>query len=228
MHLHLLPGTDSQTLCTNTALTDIRYATTGATGATFTGLPAGVTGSWLANEVIITGSPSIDGAFNYIVTLTGGCGTITANGTITVNLTPVPAFTAEAGPSVCASTDVTYSTQPGQTNYVWILPGVSGTDYTVTAGGTSTDNSITLQWLTPGSKTVGINYTSSGICTAAVPTLSSATLVTASPTTANAGPDQDGASICGLTTTTLAANIPAEGTGLWSIVSGAGGTLTYA
>ena len=45
------------------------------------------------------------------------------------------------------------------------------------------------------------------------------------PTTANAGPDQTGAATCGLTTVTFAANTPAVGTGLWSIVSGAGGSL---
>ncbi len=47
------------------------------------------------------------------------------------------------------------------------------------------------------------------------------------PTTANAGPDQPG--ICGVTTTTLAASpIPPPsiiGTGLWSVVSGLGGTV---
>ena len=42
------------------------------------------------------------------------------------------------------------------------------------------------------------------------------------PTTAAAGPDQ---SLCGATSATLAANTPVSGTGLWSIVSGAGGTI---
>ena len=46
------------------------------------------------------------------------------------------------------------------------------------------------------------------------------------PTVADAGPDQTGAAMCGLTTTTLAANTPAVGTGAWSIVSGLGGTVT--
>lgn len=44
------------------------------------------------------------------------------------------------------------------------------------------------------------------------------------PTTAAAGPDQTGASTCGLTTVPLAANTPAVGTGAWSIVSGTGGS----
>ena len=46
------------------------------------------------------------------------------------------------------------------------------------------------------------------------------------PSTADAGPDQTGAATCGLTTVTLAGNTPAIGTGLWTIVSGTGGTIT--
>src|SRR6185503_20048152 len=45
------------------------------------------------------------------------------------------------------------------------------------------------------------------------------------PTVANAGPDQIGAALCGQTSTTLAANTPAVGTGAWSILSGAGGSF---
>ena len=40
------PFTDMQTVCINTVITNITYATSGATGATFTGLPAGVTGNY--------------------------------------------------------------------------------------------------------------------------------------------------------------------------------------
>jgi hypothetical protein len=67
-------------------ITDITYSTTGATGASVTGLPAGVNGSWSANVVTISGTPSESGTFNYTVTLTGGCGTVTANDTLTVNI----------------------------------------------------------------------------------------------------------------------------------------------
>ncbi len=42
------------------------------------------------------------------------------------------------------------------------------------------------------------------------------------PTTADAGDDQ---SLCGATGSTLEANTPAVGTGLWSIISGTGGTV---
>jgi hypothetical protein len=87
--LSSLAGTNAQTKCFNSAITDIIYTTTGATGATFSGLPAGVTGSWSANTITISGTPKVSGTFNYTVTLTGGCGSITAIGSIQVNVNTV-------------------------------------------------------------------------------------------------------------------------------------------
>jgi hypothetical protein len=88
-------GTNAQTLCVNTAITNITYATTGATGATVSGLPAGVSGTWANNTVTISGTPTAAGAFNYTVTMTGGCtgGTNAANGVITVNTNADTALT---------------------------------------------------------------------------------------------------------------------------------------
>ncbi|MFY7884310.1 MAG: hypothetical protein ACOVOV_05635, partial [Dolichospermum sp.] len=74
----------NQTVCINSAITSINLATTGATGATFTGLPAGVTGSWAGNVATISGTPTASGTFNYTVTTTGGCPPATTTGTITV------------------------------------------------------------------------------------------------------------------------------------------------
>ena len=68
--------------------------------------------------------------------------------TITFNLTPSPSFTAQPGATACVGSDVTYTTQPGQSNYVWTYTGVLGTDYSITSGGLLTDNSVTVKWLT--------------------------------------------------------------------------------
>jgi alpha-tubulin suppressor-like RCC1 family protein len=84
-------ASSTPTLCINNALTNITHTTTGATGiATATGLPAGVTAAWAANTITISGTPTVSGTFNYSVPLTGGCGSVNATGTITVNDMPSP------------------------------------------------------------------------------------------------------------------------------------------
>ncbi|AOC94893.1 hypothetical protein BB050_01767 [Flavobacterium anhuiense] len=111
-------GTDTQTKCINTPITNISYNTIGATGATFSGLPSGVTGGWTANVVTISGTPTVSSAspYTYTITLTGGCGTVTASGTITVNPNNTIALSSAAGTdsqTVCANTaisNITYAT----------------------------------------------------------------------------------------------------------------------
>jgi uncharacterized protein (TIGR02145 family) len=82
-------GTNSQTVNINSSITTITYTISGATGATFSDLPTGVSGSYLANVATIQGTPSVPGTFNYSVNLTGGCGTISASGTIIIRNVPV-------------------------------------------------------------------------------------------------------------------------------------------
>jgi hypothetical protein len=127
-------GTDNQTVCVNTAITPITYSTTGATGATFSGLPAGVTGTFSGGNITISGTPTATGTFNYTVTLTGGCGNVTATGTIivqpnnTITLTSAPGTNNQ---TVCVDTAITpiiYSTT-GATGATFSgLPaGITGT-----------------------------------------------------------------------------------------------------
>jgi hypothetical protein len=80
-------GTDTQVLCLNTPIVPISYSTTGATGATVSGLPTGVSGTWANNTLNINGTPLLAGVYNYSVTMTGGClgGTSSVGGRIIVN-----------------------------------------------------------------------------------------------------------------------------------------------
>ncbi|WP_189328109.1 T9SS sorting signal type C domain-containing protein [Flavobacterium sp. LM4] len=57
-------------------------------------------------------------------------------------------------------------------------------------------------------------------------TMTGSVVINSVPTVSNAGPDQTSAATCGLTSVTLAGNNPTSGTGIWSIFSGAGGTVT--
>jgi hypothetical protein len=126
------PGTDNQTVCVNAAITPITYSTTGATGATFSGLPAGVTGTFSGGYITISGRPTVAGTFNYTVTLTGGCGNVTATGTIIVQ----PNITLTSAPgtdnqTVCVDTPITpitYSTTGATgTTFSGLPTGVTGT-----------------------------------------------------------------------------------------------------
>ena len=113
-------GTNAQTHCLNTAITNITYSTTGATGATFSGLPAGVTGNWVGNVVTISGTPSASGTFNYTVTTTGGCGGTTVIGTITVN--PLPNVTVPTNIIVCPGATIastSFTSSIGGSTFTW-------------------------------------------------------------------------------------------------------------
>jgi hypothetical protein len=102
----------------------------------------------------------------------------TANSAIiTVNPIPAPSFTVSPAASVCVETNVTYTTQSGQTNYIWTVPGTQGTDYDIISGSLSlASNTVTLHWHTIGSKTVTVGYSSNG-CTSAINASSTTTVV---------------------------------------------------
>jgi hypothetical protein len=91
-------STNNQTLCANTSLTNISYSISGGgTGATVSGLPAGVSGSFSASTFTIAGTPTVSGTFPYTATTTGSCVQVTATGSITVNPDAVIALTSAAG-----------------------------------------------------------------------------------------------------------------------------------
>jgi formylglycine-generating enzyme required for sulfatase activity len=166
-------NTDAQTLCISTPITNITYSTTGATGATVSGLPTGVSGNWSSNTVTISGTPSVSGTFNYTVTLTGGCGNISTTGSITVTANNTISLTSGSSTqTVCTAitpivynttgaTGATYSGLPTGVSGDWDnnvvtisgTPSVSGTfNYTVTLTGgcgTVTANGTITSMLSP-------------------------------------------------------------------------------
>ncbi len=108
--IQLSSGTDSQTVCINNAITPIEYTTTGATGANFINLPAGVTGLWAGNIATISGTATESGTFTYTVELIGGCASITATGVLIVNPDMTITWNATSGATsqgVCINTSIT-------------------------------------------------------------------------------------------------------------------------
>jgi hypothetical protein len=111
-------ASSTPTLCINTALTAITHTTTGATGiGTATGLPSGVTAAFASNTITISGTPTAAGTFSYSIPLTGGCGTVNATGTITVDPASVGGTIAGSA-TVCTGTNSTTLTLSGNTGTV--------------------------------------------------------------------------------------------------------------
>ncbi|RYH72181.1 HYR domain-containing protein [Flavobacteriaceae bacterium 144Ye] len=81
--ISLTSANNNQTICNGDSLVNITYNIANATGATITGIPTGISGSYNSGVFTISGTPSQIGTFNYTVTPIG-CGGNTATGTITV------------------------------------------------------------------------------------------------------------------------------------------------
>lgn len=130
--IDLTSGSSSilQSTCKNAAITDITYTVTGGSGTSVSGLPAGVTGSYSAGVLTISGTATVSGTFNYTVTTTGSCAPVTASGTITVKDQPAATYTK------------TMATSCG-----------NGADGTITASASGTQSPYTYSWSGPGGYT---------------------------------------------------------------------------
>jgi hypothetical protein len=146
-------GTNAQTVCLGTAITNITYSTVSATGATVSGLPAGVSGSWASNAVTISGTPTASGTFNYTVTLTGCTGgTGTASGSIAVTA-PAVAGTLSGIQAICVGGTSTFSSM------------VSGGSWSSSAAGVATVNaSGVVIGVAAGTATITYTVTGTGGC----------------------------------------------------------------
>lgn len=116
------PGTDAQTVCQGTPIAQIRYTLAPlVTGASVTGLPAGVTGTYSPGLFTISGTPSVSGAFDYTVTVnsTVSCtGSGKASGKITVNSIPASTLVSSDPDNIfCAGTTITFTAPLGASSY---------------------------------------------------------------------------------------------------------------
>lgn len=112
----------------------------------------------------------------YTLTVTE---TITATGCIgapvvlNIVVDPLPVITLTGASPVCVSTSgEIYTTEAGMTTYVWVVSAGG----TITAGGTATDNTVTVTWTTAGAQSVSVNYTNANGCTAAAATVRAVTV----------------------------------------------------
>ena len=185
------------------------YIWTVSSGGTIT---AGGTGT--DNTVTVTWTTA--GPRTVTVRYTDGasCTSLPVTYNVAVNPLPVPVI---AGPaSVCVnSTGNVYTTQAGMTNYIWVVSAGG----TVTAGGTATDNTVTVTWTTTGVKAVTVAYTNGNGCTNSVPS-SFNVLVNPLPIPTISG----AAAACASSVNNLYTTEPGMTNYVWSV--SAGGTVT--
>jgi gliding motility-associated-like protein len=151
----------------------------GSTGIVYTTQGSMSNYSWMvsAGGSITSGGGSNDNTVTVNWTTTGvqtvSVNYTNANGctaaspviyTLSVHPWPVPSITGSS--SICKNATAVYTTEAGMTAYNWSVSSGG----TITGGGTYTSNSVTVQWNTPGSQTVSVNYVNSNGCTAASPT----------------------------------------------------------
>lgn len=118
-------------------------------------------------------------------------------------------------------------------NRYWDFSQGGGTTFTYKitldpTGFTSTGTVVQLKkdaGVITSNATTSPNYTNSTNYTSTSSPTSIAIGSNCSATSSNAGAGQTGAATCGLTSVTLAANTPAFGTGVWTVVSGTGGSF---
>jgi hypothetical protein len=91
--------------------------------------------------VTISGTPvPTSGTFSYTVTLTGGCGNITATGSIAINANAVPSVPTTLTGDGCANNRTTLSSNNTFNSYAWFLngseiPNTNSKTYSPTAAG---------------------------------------------------------------------------------------------
>ncbi|MEM7107033.1 MAG: hypothetical protein AAF519_02320, partial [Bacteroidota bacterium] len=152
----------------------------------------------------------------YVTETLSGCEGLAAVVSLTINSLPSP--TISGANDVCdGDSGIVYMTEGGQSNYVWTVSSGG----TVTSGGGTSDNTITITWSGAGARTVEVNYTNTSGCDASAATIYNVT-VNALPTITSQPMSQ---SVCEGNSTSF--SVVATGTSLnyqWQVDNGGGFT----
>jgi len=124
--------------------------------------PAGFTITTFPNSNVVTVSVSGTASAGTVsVYASSNCGANSPSATMAVAVNPLPVPTVTGPSPVCQSANYNYSSQSGQSGYLW-----TAGDGAITP--TSDPSIVTIKWPTTGAKTVGVIYTNPATgCTAA-------------------------------------------------------------
>ena len=155
--------TGSATACINST-SNVYTTQAGMTGYAWTVSAGGaITAGATTNSITVTWSTT--GAKTVTVNYTNSAictAPAPASFNVTVNALPLPTITGSA--VVCQGTaGVVYTTQAGMTSYIWWVSAGG----TITAGGTSTSNTVTVTWNGSGAQTIHANYINASGCAGA-------------------------------------------------------------
>ncbi len=180
-------------------------------GGVNTGVPMAGTGNSIS-----FGNKTVAGTYTVIATssLETAC-TVNMTGSAIITINPLPVPTISGLNAIQTLLSTVYTTEAGMSAYVWTISAGG----TITAGGTATDNTVTVTWNTSGPQTVSVNYNNATSCTAASATVYNVTVGTL-PVPTIIGPSP----IC-VNTTNNVYTTEAGMTGyIWTV--SAGGTIT--
>ena len=175
-------GTNIVTTPINVAMTPITYTTTAAIGATFSGLPPGVSGTWVAGVVTISGTPTNPvGVYNYTINVIGysTCGSASATGTITTYVCPTFSLltTTSSSVNVClGSSSLVLLTAnavnlPVGTYLVsYEIQGVTQTPTVMIVTTAGIGSFVDTGFTTVGIRTITITNIASGLCSSVITT----------------------------------------------------------
>ena len=143
-------ASSTPSVCINSLLTNITHTTSGATGIDGTtnnyGLPSGLSASYdiVTGTITISGTPSVSGTFSYSIPLLGGCGGLSATGTIKVDEASVGG-SLTGGTTVCSGTNSTVLTLSGYKGTItkW-QSSIDGTTWTDISNNTPTHTASNL------------------------------------------------------------------------------------
>ncbi|SKC55761.1 gliding motility-associated C-terminal domain-containing protein [Ohtaekwangia koreensis] len=159
-----------------------------------------------------TGTAGATYILRWTIDTGGTCTPSTDDVTISFDVTPTVA-NAGADQTVCATTATLAANVAAIGTGTWTV--ISGT-----GGSFADDNDPATIFTGTAGQTYVLQWTIANACAT---TSDQVTIkLDAAPTVANAGPDQG---LCGVFTTTLAANTPTVGAGVWTIISGTGGVV---
>ncbi|MCX6247781.1 MAG: hypothetical protein NTW10_08620 [Bacteroidetes bacterium] len=217
----------AQTICSNTLITINLTSSNPAANFSWTATRnyAGLSGyaNGIGNTISQTllNSGPLNGTVTYKIVPQGlGCTGDTVVATVLVHPLPAPSIAGLA--LLCAgSSGIVYTTQPGMSNYLWTVSGGGS----ISGGGGTGNNSVTVTWNTPGAESVSVNYHDANGCTAAAPVVYP---VTVNPVPGVPGIISGSAVLCqgssGITYSVAA--VPSAISYLWTLVPAAAGTIT--